>query len=147
MSPFSLFLLGGLLAPECPSAAATGPTSSAFTRTSTQDSLVRVAVCVTVPAGRRVGSYHGEVTFVPGDARLVRIEKPGDGMRVENATVAGRVNFAAAAPSGLDSGVLLVVVLKTARAGIAPLVKLCMLELNDTRGGNLLPSDSCRHSR
>lgn len=146
MSLFSLFLLGGLLSPECPSTAASGAVAGAFTRASTSDSLVRVAVCITVPSGRRVGSYHGEVTFAPADARLVRIEKPDDGMRVENATVAGRVNFAAATPSGIDSGVLLVVVLKAARAGTTPKVKLCMLELNDTRGGSLLPSDSCRHS-
>lgn len=146
MSLFSLFLLGGLLAPECPVAAATGATAGAFTRATTADSLVRIAVCVAVPVGRRIGSYHGEVTFEPADARLVRVEKPGDGMRVENTTLAGRVNFAAAAPSGLDSGVLLVVVLKAVRAGTPPRVKLCMLELNDTRGGSLLPPDSCRHS-
>lgn len=145
MTILSLLLLGGLLSPECPVAAPNGDVAGAFTRASTRDSLVRIAVCVSVPASRRVGSYHGELTFEPGDARLVRIEKPSEGMRVENATVAGRVNFAAAVPAGLGSGMLLVVVLKSVRAGAVPRVKLCMLELNDTRGGSLLPPDSCRH--
>lgn len=106
---------------------------------------MRVAVCVATPAGRQIGSYHGELTYEPADARLIRIEKPADGMRVENATIAGRVNFAAAMPSGLASGTLLVLVLKPARPGVQPSVRLCMLELNDTRGGSLLPPDSCRH--
>ena len=142
----SLLIAVGLLGPECPSTSASGATSSAFTRASARDSLVRIAVCVAVPAGHRVGSYHGELDYGTADARLVGIEKPDDGMRVENATVAGRVNFAAAVPAGVGSGMLLVVVLKAARSGAVPRVKLCMLEVNDTRGGSLLPPDSCRHS-
>lgn len=146
MSLFSLVLLAGLLSPDCPATGADARTSAVFTRASSQDSVVRVAVCVATPAGRRVGSYHGELTFEQADARLIRVEKPADGMRVENTTIAGRVNFAAAVPSGLESGTLLVLVMKPAHPGVQPRVRLCMLELNDTRGGTMLPPDSCAHS-
>src|SRR5262245_36945582 len=105
-----------------------------------RDTLVSVAVCVllTRASAARIGSYHGELYFDSSTTRIARVEKPpGGGMRVENTTLAGRVNFAGAAPTGFSSGPLLNVVLRV-RRGAVPHVRLKIVELNATDGTSFM---------
>ena len=105
-----------------------------------RDTVVTAAVCVVdaKTGSAKVASYHGELYFDSTAARVVRVDKPRDGMRVENTTLAGRVNFAGAAPTGFAPGALLSVVLRVKQAGVAPKLRLKMLELNAVDGSNLL---------
>ena len=103
------------------------------------DSTVTIAICMDVPAARRVGSYHGELTFSSTDAKVVGVTKPAVGIRVENVLVPGRVTFAGALSEGAGSGELLTVVLRTAGHGDGISTRLRMLEINDAAGKSLLP--------
>jgi hypothetical protein len=108
-----------------------------------RDTVVTAQVCVvprTEAGGQRakIGSYHGELRFDSTKARVVRVEKPAGGVRVENARIAGAVKFAGAEPLGFQPGRLLSVVLRVATPGARPVVGLTMIELNATDGTSLL---------
>ncbi|HEU4995391.1 MAG TPA: hypothetical protein VFT29_11260 [Gemmatimonadaceae bacterium] len=116
------------------------PQAFLVSQTRSRDTLVSVAVCVMLPkaSAAKVGSYHGELYFDSTTTTVARVEKQSSsGIRVENATLAGRVNFAGAAPSGFPAGPLVSVVLRT-RPGAAPRVRLKMIELNATDGTSLM---------
>lgn len=105
-----------------------------------RDTVVSATICV-VPSRSgtvRIGSYHGELRFDSTAARVLRVVKPGDGMRVENTTHPGRVRFAGAAPAGISDGTLLTVVLRVRTPGARPALRLQMLELNGTDGRDLM---------
>lgn len=105
-----------------------------------RDTLVRATVCV-VPAraqATKIGSYHGELYFDSTAVSVVSVQKPEGGVRVENTTLKGQVNFAGAAPSGFPGRALVTVVLKLRRAGAQPALRLKMKELNGTDGANLM---------
>ena len=103
------------------------------------DTLATITVCVVARSSKvRIGSYHGELLFDSTVVRVVRVEKPAGGMRVENATQRGRVNFAGAAPEGFPPGALVNVVLRFRPRGKAPAVRLTMRELNAVDGKSLL---------
>jgi hypothetical protein len=104
----------------------------------TQDTLVTVRICLATPTGRRIGSYHGELAFAANDARVLRVERPNEGMRVENASAPGKVSFAGAVPNGLGSGVLLTVRLRPTTSTGPLVTRLRIMELNDPNGGSLL---------
>jgi hypothetical protein len=105
-----------------------------------RDTLMRASVCVVLPAGSRtmIGSYHGELHFDSSAVAAVRVQRIEGGMRVENTTIPGRVNFAGAAPAGFPQGTVVTVVMRLRKAGVQPPVELRMLELNATDGTNLL---------
>ena len=109
-----------------------------------RDTVVTATVCVVrsgAPgggAGAKIGSYHGELHFDSTAARVLRVVKPGEGMRVENTTPAGRVRFAGADPAGFSEGTFLTVILRVAKPGTRPAVRLQMLELNGTDGHDLM---------
>jgi len=103
------------------------------------DTLATVTVCVVARSATvRVGSYHGELLFDSTSVRVVRVEKTAGGMRVENATKSGRVNFAGAAPEGFPPGALVSVVLRVQPRGKAPTLRLAIRELNTVDGKSLL---------
>jgi hypothetical protein len=120
------------------------PTASVTARVvassrSARDSVVRATVCV-VPARAstvKLGSYHGELYFNPAVYSVSAVEKGDGGVRVENATIAGQVNFAGAAPSGFAGRTLVTVVLR-AKGAQRPALKLAMKELNTTDGKSLM---------
>jgi hypothetical protein len=119
-----------------------------------RDTVVTASICVLPPKSSttKVGSYHGELYFDSTAARVLRVEKPrsgeagagggggggGGGLRVENTSLAGRVNFAGAAPSGFAPGALLNVLLRVKRPGAQLKLRLKMLELNATDGSSLM---------
>ena len=104
-----------------------------------RDTLATATVCVVdAAATRRVASYHGELSFDSTAARVVSVEKPKDGMRVDNAKVAGSVRFAGAAPQGFTDPAFVTVTLRLKRAGVSPRLRLRMVELNATDGKSLL---------
>ena len=105
------------------------------------DTVVTATVCALLPArttATRIGSYHGELYFDSTAASVLRVEKLPGGMRVENTTLAGRVNFAGAAPDGFAGGTLLHVTLRVRRPGTTPRVQLKLIELNATNGTSLM---------
>jgi hypothetical protein len=107
-----------------------------------QDSTIDVAVCVgssTAGTGPRIGSYHGELIFDSTHVSVVRIQRQGGGMRVENGALPGKVAFAGASPSGFESGPLLDVLLRV-RGGALPTLRLRMPELNAVSGTDLTPT-------
>lgn len=98
-----------------------------------------VTVCVVPQRGGaplRIGSYHGELHF-DSTASVVRVEKSEGGVRVENATLAGQVNFAGAAPAGFPGRSLVSVVLRLKSAAARPRLLLQIKELNTTDGRQL----------
>jgi hypothetical protein len=104
-----------------------------------RDTTLRADICVvSKKGGAKVGSYHGELHFDSTTARVARVEKASGGLRVENTKLAGRVNFAGAAPDGFESGTVLRVTLRLARAGAQPKLHLTMLEVNATDGHSLM---------
>jgi hypothetical protein len=107
-------------------------------RTTPGDTLI-ATVCV-VPmrgsAALKIGSYHGELHF-DSTATVVRVDKPEGGVRVENTTIRGQVNFAGAAPSGFPGRSLVTVVLKLGKPAVKPTLRLQIKELNTTDGQKL----------
>jgi len=105
-----------------------------------RDTAVIATVCVKLSArsAARLGSYHGELHFDTSLVRSVRVVKADGGMRVENATVAGQVNFAGADPTGFADGALVKVVLRLRTAGARPALNLEMKELNTVDGVDLM---------
>ena len=105
-----------------------------------RDSVVSAAVCVVTARSStaKIGSYHGELYFDSTAASVLRVEKTTDGLRVENTSLAGRVNFAGAAPTGFSTRMLLNLKLRVRKAGAHPRLRLKMLELNATDGRNLM---------
>jgi len=105
-----------------------------------RDSVVRATVCVTLPtaSSAKIGSYHGELHFDSTAVGSVRVLKVEGGMRVENATIPGRVNFAGAAPTGFPQGALVSVALRLRKPGVKPALHFRMLELNTTDGADLM---------
>lgn len=104
----------------------------------TGDTIVTTVVCVRHAPGIKIGSYNGELLFDAGSARVLGVERPRGGMRVDNAKDGGRIRFAGAEPSGFAEGMLLRVRLRVARAGIVPHIALEMKELNSTTGTSLI---------
>jgi hypothetical protein len=104
------------------------------------DSLVTATVCVVTARSStaKIGSYHGELHFDSTAVRVVRVEKPAGGVRVENSTLRGQVNFAGAAPAGFPGRALVTVVLQVRPRGAQPALRLAMKELNTTDGASLM---------
>ena len=107
-------------------------------RTTPGDTLI-ATVCV-VPmrgaAALKIGSYHGELHF-DSTATVVRVDKPEGGVRVENTTIRGQVNFAGAAPAGFPGRSLVTVVLRLGKPAAKPMLRLEIKELNTTDGQKL----------
>jgi len=103
-----------------------------------RDTVVLTVVCLRHPADVKVGSYHGELLFDSTSARVIGVEKPQGGMRVENTRMAGSVRFAGANPEGFAQGMLLRVQLRVRKPGKVPSFRLQMRELNSTAGASLL---------
>jgi len=106
------------------------------------DSLMTVTVCLlTRPGSERIGSYHGELLFDSLTARVVRVERAPQGMRVENPKRAGRVAFAGASATGFDSGPVMTVVFRVLGGRPAgPSLQLKIHELSSDRRQNLAPT-------
>lgn len=107
-------------------------------RTTPGDTLV-ATVCVVPMRGSaplKIGSYHGELHF-DSSATVVRVDKPEGGVRVENGTIRGQVNFAGASPTGFPGRSLVTVVLKLRTAAPKPTLRLQIKELNSTDGQKL----------
>ena len=103
-----------------------------------RDTIARATVCVVSAKAPKFASYHGELSFDSTAARVVSVDKPKDGMRVENARQRGSVRFAGAAPEGFTDPAFVTVTFRIAKPGAPPRVRLRMLELNGVDGASLL---------
>ncbi|HMC57191.1 MAG TPA: hypothetical protein VKH19_18575 [Gemmatimonadaceae bacterium] len=105
-----------------------------------RDTSVTATVCVMLSAksAAKIGSYHGELQFDSTVVSAVRVVKADGGMRVENATQPGRVNFAGASPAGFPEGGVVRIVLRLRKPGVRPALHLEMKELNTTEGADLM---------
>ena len=100
-----------------------------------RDSVAVVRVCIaTKDPAVRIGSYHGLVTWDSAAAKLEAVEKGRMGMRIENTTKAGAVDFAGAFPAGLNDTIALTLRLSLTKPGKLPVLKLHMFELNEVTG-------------
>lgn len=106
------------------------------------DTILTAVVCLRHAPGVKVGSYHGELLFDASSARVLGVERPRGGMRVENAKEGGRVRFAGAEASGFSDGMLLRVRMRMTRAGMVPPIALQMKELNSISGTSLITRKS-----
>jgi hypothetical protein len=146
LSTFLMFVTLGTAPDTAPQALCAARTVSAAVETfvvhapvKARDTVVTAVVCMKQRApGSKIGSYHGELLFDSLTVRVLRVEKPAGGMRVENTTLKGQVNFAGADPSGFADGMLLRVDLRISRPGRVPVLRLRMRELNSTAGVSLL---------
>ena len=105
----------------------------------TSGDTLTVTVCVVPQRGSaplKIGSYHGELHF-DSSASVVRVDRLEGGVRVENTTIKGQVNFAGAAPAGFPGRALVTVVLKLVKAAARPTLRLEIRELNTTDGQKL----------
>jgi hypothetical protein len=84
----------------------------------------------------RIAGYHGEVTLSQS-ARIVRVERPAGGTRIENTTTRGRVSFAGVASDGLVSGPVLTLTLAHLVSADDGRVRLTMLDVTDLAGRNV----------
>lgn len=109
-----------------------------------RDTVVTAAVCVVPPrtAGSesmtKIGSYHGELYFDSTKVKVLRVEKPPGGIRVENTKLRGQLNFAGAEPGGFPVGPLINVVLRVSKPGARPAMRLKLRELNATDGTSMM---------
>ena len=110
-------------------------------RTTPGDTLV-ATVCIVPMRGPaavalKIGSYHGELHFDSTAVTVARVDKAEGGVRVENATLKGQVNFAGASPAGFPGRALVTVVLKVGQPAVKPALRLTIKELNTTDGQKL----------
>ena len=104
-------------------------------RVGARDSVVDARICLrTRDSKLRIGSYHGVVTWDSTKATLREVKKGRRGMRLENTTKAGVVDFAGAFPSGLDERSVMTLELTLAKPGKLPPLTLHMFELNEVSG-------------
>ena len=104
-------------------------------RVASRDSVVDARICLRMRDPRvRIGSYHGIVTWDSTKAKLMEVEKGRMGMRLENTTRPGVVDFAGAFPAGFDDRAALTLKLSLTRAGKLPPLTLHMFELNEVSG-------------
>ena len=105
-----------------------------------RDTVVEARICLRMRDSKvRIGSYHGVVTWDSTKAKLVEVDKGRMGMRLENTTKAGVVDFAGAFPAGFDDRAALTLELSLAKPGKLPPLTLHMFELNEV-GGTVLTS-------
>ncbi|HXT16367.1 MAG TPA: hypothetical protein VN706_12095 [Gemmatimonadaceae bacterium] len=114
-----------------------GPAAHAFAvvdRVTATDTLATITICLVSDAPRlRVGGYHGELTL-PVSIRVVRVERPSGGTRIENTTVAGRVSFAGVASEGIQSGAVLGLTVARRSASEDARIRLAMIDVTDVAG-------------
>ena len=109
-------------------------------RVESRDTVVEARICLRMRDPKvRIGSYHGVVTWDSTKAKLVEVEKGRMGMRLENTTKPGVVDFAGAFPAGFDDRAALTLKLSLTKSGKLPPLTLHMYELNEL-GGTILTS-------
>ena len=127
-------------APAAPCAAATA-SPSAFVvveRRDKRDTLATVTIClVSDPARLRLAGYHGELQL-PRSHKVVKVNRPAGGTRIENATSPGRVSFAGVAAEGLTSGPVLQLTVSRHGSGDDGRIRLAMLDLTDVNGRDVV---------
>ena len=115
-------------------------TARLVTTRHTPGDTMTATVCVVPMRGMhalKIGSYHGELHFDSTNVTVARVEKPAGGVRVENSTLRGQLNFAGASPTGFPGRALVTVVLRLGGASARPALRLLIKELNTTDGQKL----------
>ncbi len=101
-----------------------------------RDTLAQVRICLALPQGKRVGSFHLEIDYDSTRARALRASPASGGAQVANTLIAGQVSIAGAAPAGFGRGVLSTITFRR-RAGTVGPMRLTLRELNGTDGGSI----------
>lgn len=139
----SLPLLGQPRGDRSPADACTvtSPRPSAFAvveRRSPKDTLATVTICLVSDTARlHIAGYHGELTFSKA-SRVIKVDRPAGGTRVENTTVPGRVSFAGVAANGLASGPLLALTVARLASTDDAGLRLTMLDVTDIGGRDVV---------
>lgn len=133
-------LLGGAGAQDataCPVPSLTPSRIAVGTHVVQRDGTLRVSVCVSAPATRRVASYHGVLSWNAA-APVLAVEAPAGRLHAENGAVPGALDFAGVAPGGLHSDALVTVIVRGDVVSDLGTPTLRLLELNDVAGASLL---------
>lgn len=119
----------------CSGRTASGPAAYVVVdRITGADSLASVTICIVADAAHlRLGGYHGELTL-PRSTRVVKVERPSGGTRIENTTVAGRVSFAGVASEGVTSGAILGLTIARRSARDDAQLRLTLIDVTDING-------------
>ncbi len=124
-----------------PGCSVPGQSATAYavvSRQSKSDSLTTVTVCLTADTARlRIAGYHGELTM-PGTARVLHVDRPAGGTRIENASALGRVSFAGVAANGFAPGAVLVLIVARPSARDDARIRLTMLDVTDIAGHDVV---------
>ena len=103
------------------------------------DTLAVLTICLVADSTRlHVGGYHGELSL-PRSTRVVKVERPPGGTRIENTTVAGRVSFAGVAVEGVASGSVLSVTIARRNTADDGLLRLALIDVTDVSGRAVRP--------
>ena len=98
------------------------------------DTLATVTICLmSDTAMLHIAGYHGELTL-SRNSRVVHVDRPSGGTRIENTTVPGRVSFAGVLSSGINSGPVLALTVARLSAGDDARLRLTMLDVTDVGG-------------
>lgn len=130
-------------APTAPTNACGAPSGapSAFAvleRRSVSDTLATVTICLVSDTTRlHIAGYHGELAL-SRNSRVVHVDRPAGGTRIENTTVPGRVSFAGVATNGLVSGPVLTLTVARLAAGDDAQLRLTMLDVTDINGRDVV---------
>lgn len=108
-------------------------------RAADTDTLAAVTICLVSDTARlRVGGYHGELSL-PRSTRVVKVERPPGGTRIENTTVPGRVSFAGVAIEGVAPGSVLSLTIARRNAADDGLLRLTLIDVTDVNGRAVRP--------
>lgn len=102
-----------------------------------RDTIVRVRVCLALPAAQKVGSFHLEVEYDSLIVRATAASAAPGGTQVANTLVAGRVAIAGAAPSGFVRGTVNTISFRRRGTALGTL-QLSLRELNGVDGTSLV---------
>ena len=142
--PLLLLVAAAFLGPSAPPSVCVGPANegpSAFAvldRRAPSDSLATLTVCLLSDTARlHVAGYHGELAL-SRSSKVVRVDRPAGGTRIENTTVPGRVSFAGVAAAGLTPGPVLSLVIAQRRGPDDARIRLTMLDVTDINGRDVV---------
>ena len=124
----------------CPTTVPTGQParlSLAAVAGTTRDTVTVVRLCLALPPGIKVGSFHLEITYDSLRARATVARPAPSGTQAANVLVPGLVAIAGAAPAGFARGTLSTIVFRR-RGGAVGGMRVTLLELNAVDGSSLL---------
>jgi hypothetical protein len=107
-------------------------------RRAPSDTLATVTICLVTDTSRlRLAGYNGEVSLGAA-GRVVHVERPPGGTRIENTRVPGHVAFAGVAAVGFPPGPVLSLTVAHLRPADDSSLRLTLLDVTDVDGRDVV---------